>query len=143
MNPEREHELVAKFPDLFVGRTYPLTQSLMAFGCEHDDGWFNILFAMCDAINSHIHNGGWKFETPYTFVQIKEKFGGLRVYDFGRDDFIDGAISVAEKLAYNTCEICGASGVLSVAQGGYWLKTLCPQHQTELEYRVIDNAEIL
>lgn len=143
MSPEKEHELVVKFPDLFVGRTYPLTQSLMAFGCECDDGWFNIIFAMCDAIQRHVREGGWKFEQAYAFVQIKEKFAGLRVYDFGRDDFIDGVISVAETLSYNTCEICGAPGAVCVANGGYWLKTLCPQHKTELEYRLVDNNEML
>lgn len=42
--------------------------------------------------------------------QIKEKFGGLRIYYNGQDPYIDGLISMAEAWAYRTCEECGKPG---------------------------------
>lgn len=143
MSPEREHELVVKFPALFAGRTYPATESLMCFGCECDDGWFHILFSMCCSIDQHIRNGGWKYDDPYRFLQIKEKFGTLRVYDYGHDDFISGAISVAEDLSGLTCEVCGSPGVRCCARGGYWLKTLCRQHAEQQEYRPVETNDLV
>lgn len=143
MSPEKENELIIKYPALFAGRTLPLSTSLMGFGCECDDGWFNILNAMCNRLDEHIKNGNWHHETPYQFLQIKEKYAGLRVYDHGRDDYMDGVIDMAEQLSYFTCETCGAPGTVCCATGGYWLKTLCRAHMEEFEYRRIEKDDAL
>lgn len=143
MSPEKESALVIKYPSLFAGRTYPVTESLMGFGCECDDGWFGILNSLCAAIDTHIRNGGWTFDEPYRFFQIKEKYAGLRVYDHGHNDFIAGAIHVAENLSYQTCELCGSPGAVCCATGGYWLKTLCRQHMEEREYRLVERNEFV
>ena len=123
MSPEKEHELVTKYPTLFAGCDLPPTESLMCFGCECSDGWFGLLDALCASIDSHIkHN--WKHEYPYQFTQIKEKFGGLRVYDTGHDDTIFGMICMAETMSHQICELCGHPA--RVCSSGYWLRTLCP-----------------
>ena len=57
--------------------------------------------------------------------QIKQKFGGLRFYVTGDDQYINGLIAMAEEWAGNTCEICGARGRL---RSGKWLRTLCDEH---------------
>lgn len=124
MSPELEKQLVAKYPELFVDKDKPLTESLMAFGCECSDGWFAVLDGLCACIAEHIKNGHWQSEFPYRFSQIKEKYGGLRVYDWGHDDYIAGVIRMAEKMAYRTCELCGQPGQMCAA--GVWLRTLCP-----------------
>ncbi len=54
--------------------------------------------------------------------QIKEKFGGLRIYTERVCDEVDAAISAAEAQARKTCETCGKPG--SLRPGG-WFKTLC------------------
>lgn len=141
MSPEYENLLVTRYPALFSGRTFPLTESLMGFGCECDDGWFNILDTMCAALASAIKNGHWKNEEPYRFTQIKEKYAGLRVYDWGRTDYMDGIVDMAEALSYVTCETCGRPGVVCCAAGGYWLKTLCPDHAREFGYRTLEEAK--
>jgi len=45
-------------------------------------------------------------------AQIKQKFGGLRIYlDINQNfEAIQDTIQLAEWLAYRTCEVCGASG---------------------------------
>ncbi len=56
------------------------------------------------------------------FDQIKEKFGGLRIYHSGGDDYIDGLIGMAESFSYKICEVCGERGKPN--KGG-WIATLC------------------
>lgn len=123
MKAELEHELVNKYPNLFADRSLPPTKSLMCFGCDHGDGWFFIIESMCHQISQHISNGGWEYEDPYKFVQIKEKFGGLRVYDHGSNEYIRGVIDMAESMSYRVCELCGNQG--SKYHSGMWVKTLC------------------
>jgi hypothetical protein len=132
MRQELEEKLVEKYPSLFADRTRPPTESLMCFGCECDDGWFHILDSMCSLIDHHIKNGEWQYEQPYRFTQIKEKFGGLRVYDYGHDDYIQGVIDMAEEMAAKSCEVCGDKARTKAA--GAWLKTLCEKHASEMGY---------
>jgi hypothetical protein len=141
MSPELEHELVSNYPDLFRDKDKPPTESLMYFGCECGDGWFNILSLMCSCIQQHIKNGHWQYAEPYRFFQIKEKFAGLRVYDSGHDDYISGVIAMAETLSYHTCEECGNVGRVCCSKGGYWLRTLCPEHMDKLDYRRVEKNE--
>ena len=56
------------------------------------------------------------------FVQVKEKFGTLRIYTNGFDDYTDGVISMAESMSACTCEVCGIPGRQTT---GGWVRTLC------------------
>ena len=53
-------------------------------------------------------------DASIALLQIKEKFGGLRVYWQGNGlgdriwNQVDGAVSMAEYMAYKTCERCGS-----------------------------------
>ena len=58
-------------------------------------------------------------------TQIKEKFGGLRFYYDGGDEYIAGAVHLAESMSYKICEQCGEKGDL---RGVQWLYTACDQH---------------
>ena len=55
--------------------------------------------------------------------QIKEKFGGLRFYYNGGDDFVFGLTMFAESLSYRICETCGTT--LNVGQTNGWIYTCC------------------
>jgi hypothetical protein len=57
-----------------------------------------------------------------TLDQVKEKFGTLRFYYSGGDDYIDGMVSLAESLTGVTCEGCGNIGE---RRGGGWVHTYC------------------
>ena len=56
------------------------------------------------------------------FTQIKEKFGTLRMYTNGYDDYIDGVVALAEMMSSVTCEVCGVPGRQT---SGGWVRTLC------------------
>jgi len=63
--------------------------------------------------------------TQVTLDQVKEKFGTLRFYYSGGDDYIRGLVSMAESMSGVTCETCGKPGT---STGGGWIKTVCVEH---------------
>lgn len=91
MTNELSLKLFDKYPELFKHKK-DLQQSLMGFGFECDDGWFPIIYFMCEFL--HRRYQYWSKETQENFyvVQVKEKFGGLRFYmstypEFPQDSF--------------------------------------------------------
>lgn len=54
MKQELEKQLYQKYPKLFAQVGMSPTISCMAFGCDHNDGWFPIIKRMCGLIQSHI-----------------------------------------------------------------------------------------
>lgn len=64
-----------------------------------------------------------------TLDQVKEKFGTLRFYYTGGDDYIRGLVSMAESMSGVTCEQCGAPAERDSDNG--WVNTLCEKHRNE------------
>jgi hypothetical protein len=60
--------------------------------------------------------------------QVKEKFGTLRFYYSGGDEYISGIEAMADSMSAVTCETCGAPG--KPRKGG-WIQTLCDTHAEE------------
>jgi hypothetical protein len=94
-----------------------------------EDGWREIIETVSSSIAAAVaecHTG------EMTITQIKEKFGGLRIYTQSRglpDEVIekaDDAIELAEARSECTCETCGAAGVIHDRAG--WLTTRCEKH---------------
>lgn len=54
MKDELEDQLLRKYPRIFRDRYAPITRSLMAFGLEVGDGWYNIIEVLCSQIQGHI-----------------------------------------------------------------------------------------
>lgn len=119
MNAELEARLSELYPSLFRGQDMPVTANLMSFGCECSDGWFRLINTACSLIAANVKPDG---KTNFLFTQIKEKYGTLRMYSDGGDDYTDGVISMAEAMSGHTCELCGAPGKLG---GVGWLTTRC------------------
>jgi hypothetical protein len=116
---------------MMVNREKPMQETAMCWGFECGDGWFQILDSLMSNIQSHIDWNNKNFEKGYTqykqvpqvtLDQVKEKFGTLRFYYTGGDDYISGLVSMAESMSAVTCESCGYPG--KQTQGG-WIKTNC------------------
>lgn len=58
-----------------------------------------------------------------TVDQVKEKFGTLRFYYSGGDDYIRGLVSMAESMSGVTCETCGNPSQVQDDSG--WLRSIC------------------
>lgn len=59
-------------------------------------------------------------------VQVKEKFGTLRFYYNGGDDYVKGVMDMAESMSGVTCEQCGAPGK---SNDSGWIRTTCETHK--------------
>ncbi len=94
-------------------------------------GWWPIIEALCNNIQSHINLRNSKPDKaiPQVVVhQIKEKFGGLRFYYEGGDATVDGMVRMAESWASRHCEECGKPGT---SRSGGWIRTLCDEHEAK------------
>ena len=117
---DKRTELIAKYPRLFSQ-----TQCL-----EFHDGWLDLVTSICYTINSH-EKAQWKQNVDYVvFQQLKEKFGVLRVYYMGGDEYIHGAVRMAENYSSKVCETCGSPAqVVNLLAGTStktrWIKVLC------------------
>jgi hypothetical protein len=91
MSPELEHKLIKRYPGLFRDVNKSPKETLICFGAECGDGWFDILDNLCGFITNLQKNRSYflmkkdskciDFHCPdIVFSQIKEKFGTLRVY---------------------------------------------------------------
>ena len=120
MRKELTAKLFNEFPEFFKCREN-LRASLMAFGFECDDGWFDLIYKLMKDIKT-VHDT--EHEDFYV-VQVKEKFAGLRFYITGASREVLDLIHVAEEESYKTCEKCAKPGV--VRRKGGWYKTLCPE----------------
>jgi hypothetical protein len=134
MNRLLETRLASRWPEIFRGRGRPISESLMAFGCDHGDGWFALLDALCETLTNHARARG---RLPPEAIQIKEKYATLRFYiGAGGDDFDDGAISMAEDLSGRICEVSGLPGRECVRRG--WYATRAPDIAVREDYEVLE-----
>ena len=127
------NELIEKYPNLFVNKDNK-NEPIGCYGIECNDGWKEILSSLCFMIAQHERNieGNNKYlisqnrepveYEPVKFTQIKEKFGGLRVYYYGGNEYVRGLVGMAECWSYNTCEKCGEKGS---KRGKGWITVLC------------------
>jgi len=65
-----------------------------------------------------------------TLDQVKEKFGTLRFYYSGGDDYISGMVTMAEAMSGVICEDCGNPGE---RKGSGWVRTICEPCETKRE----------
>lgn len=116
MNENLEQKLFNDFPNLYKPQK-PETQTLMCFGFECSDGWYDLIYRMSEDLNK-IEDLPEGFE----IIQVKEKFGTLRVYTINGNEKAFERINQAEQESSKTCEVCGSPGFI---RGNRWLQTLC------------------
>lgn len=135
MDQQLQNQLFEKYPDLFSNKDKDIMHSCMGWGIEAGNGWYDIISSICWMIKQHENNVKWQTEYkqktdpdyqsdyfPVKFDQIKEKYGGLRMYFSGGDEYVEGLVSMGEAMSYKICEICGNKGEPN--KGG-WISTLC------------------
>jgi hypothetical protein len=91
-----------RYPKLFS------SEHLREIACY--PGWLNLLDGLCHELQPYlVANPG----VPQVVVrQVKEKFGGLRFYITGGDEFCRVAVLAAQEASLTVCEVCGQLGVL-------------------------------
>jgi len=130
MNKDLELKLVSKYPKILVDYKGDIMQTCMAWGMEHDDGWYKLLDKCMEKLQYFCNLCSKEGEEVQVVAdQIKEKFGTLSFYtsvhggDNIQHDIIDDIISEAEKKSAYTCEVTGEHG--EACKKGGWYRTLC------------------
>jgi hypothetical protein len=127
MKQDNEEYLCRVYPKMMVNHNLPMTETAMCWGFECGDGWFQILNQLMGNIQHYIDwkNKDGEVVPQVVLDQVKEKFGTLRFYYIGGDDYIRGLVAMAESMSGVTCEECGKPGI---STGGGWIRTVCIEH---------------
>lgn len=117
-------ELIRMYPELFGKPPLDPKTSLMCFGLEVVDGWLPILEELfeklsVDVLTKELHD--------FRISQVKEKFGGLRVYTKNGNETTAAMIREAVEKASHACDICVEPGKLK--QIGFLWATCCKRHE--------------
>ncbi len=132
MNKTLDNFLSENYPRIFEERSLTVYQSCMGRGFECGNGWFPLIDLLCHKIQNYIDTYN-RYNKPearipqVVFLQVKEKFGGLRIYHKGGDAYCEGLISMAESISYSFCEICGTGGCLHVGHTSGWIQSVCKE----------------
>ena len=142
MKQELDRELFDKYPEFFQGLKISKSITPIAFGFECGDGWFEILDKLMANMSNYIKSLPKYKKFVVDIVQVKEKFGTLRIYISEGDDKIYGLIRDAEIESSKTCEICGAKENVGRTQG--WIVTCCKncfeEGRTNVQsWKILDN----
>ena len=161
MKQELDELLCERYPKMMVNRNKDMKETCMCWGFECGDGWFNILDQLMSNIQHHIdwnlrqrqiavdYNSKAAPESmrkvpelvpQVTLDQVKEKFGTLRFYYTGGDNYIDGMVRMAESMSGVICEGCGNVGE---RRDGGWVHTYCTpcEEARELARKQYDEKE--
>jgi hypothetical protein len=123
MTEEWEKKLVEEFPTFFRDHGGDPRVTCMAFGVCVEKGWFPILFLLCDKIREESAKDS---SVDFKFLQIKEKFGTLRIYGSGGNQSIYDLIHKAEEDSAKVCERCGSTEEAEpLPTPTNWIKTHC------------------
>lgn len=100
-------------PGCVYYKGYNREQALESVG----PGWATLVNTIFDKVQTY---------TPGIIIsQVKEKYGGLRVYCESYNEEFNMFLIEVEKASFFVCEKCGATGKL---RGGSWYQTLCDEH---------------
>lgn len=118
MKAELEKQIIDIAPHMFIykGSDNP-QQSLICFGFQCDDGWFNLIKELVEKLKII------DIDKEIRVFQIKSKYAGLRFYIDHGINKIQNLISEYEIKSESVCEECGKDS--KVRNSGYWLYTLC------------------
>jgi hypothetical protein len=105
MRRELEQKLVERWPSWF-NVTGNQRETRMADGFAHRDGWFNTVLRLNEDLEPLVAEAEKVTGRPFEVLQVKQKFGGLRIYVSHRTDAILQRIEIGELESLRTCEVC-------------------------------------
>ncbi|MFG8897654.1 antitoxin Xre/MbcA/ParS toxin-binding domain-containing protein [Pseudomonas aeruginosa] len=138
MNNFNEKRLASDYSILLFGRDSPEGK---VFGFECLDGWTNLIEAALRFISRYSE----LMSITVRIVQVKEKFGLLRIYTTGGDEYVDLVADILELISGEVCERCGRCGRITSLEG--WMQTRCNRHFglshcAGVEVRSVDNCYV-
>ncbi len=132
MTPENTEKLYQAFPRLYRGQNKSLQESSMRWGFQCDNGWFDLIWNLSQAIEELARQEGLEPQSDDwpEATQVKEKLGTLRFHLKNHNDSIHALIDQAREDSEKICEVCGAPSQ-QVDNAWHWVKSLCSKHAEE------------
>lgn len=122
MQKHIEKTFIETFPQLFADMYGDPKVTCLAFGCDHGEGWYELLWTLCENIQKELDRHP---EPDFKFTQVKQKFGRLIVYHTNsQNDAIYQLIDNAMEESASICEQCGSTDLVSMLSQGY-ITPLC------------------
>lgn len=92
---------------------------------EHDlpEGWFELFLQACEDIREPLVKAG-DLDT-FRFLQVKEKYGQMRLYHSGASEEVNDILDKYEFLSEQICSECGQPAV-AMTRG--WICPYCGEH---------------
>jgi hypothetical protein len=115
-----QSEIIKKYPELFGEAPYDPRKTLIAFGLEVSENWLPTLDKGFQEIADIVKKENLN---DFRIIQVKEKFGGLRVYSRYSIDEIDEIIDRMETEVETICEKCGSTEGKFRSNG--WMRITC------------------
>jgi hypothetical protein len=156
MRKELDEKLCAEYPLIFRDRHGDMSQTCMVWGFDCDDGWYNIIDAMCANIQCHIDNRleniKWAEKWNATVNDLDHEWTGIverKEREVPKPVEQVVAIQVKEKFGTLRFYFGGGDaytdGIVSMAESmsgrtcevcgapgtgtkGRWIRTLCEEH---------------
>lgn len=152
MDSNLQQQLYDKYPLLFAQKDLDNTQTAMCWGIGCGNGWYDLIDTVCNEIQELIDEPLHTIELYQGFikqnpngesvgayqqliaqaqekvipqveiVQVKEKWGSLRIYLNHYNPEINSILSFAENMSSKTCEKCGNKGYPASTS---WIMSLC------------------
>ena len=111
MTKELEQRLIERWPSWFNVTGDP-RHTLMPLGFVHGDGWFLIVWRLCEDLEPLVAKAEKESGKSFEVLQVKEKLGTLRFYVSQHTEEIGERINSAQEESSRTCEVCGQSASL-------------------------------
>jgi len=136
MTPESDAKLRAAYPLVFQ---YPLMND-EPIRCG--EGWFHLLWLLCGGLQETIEEVGFAALdhsdpqavadfSQWRAVQVKEKFGALRLYLHRETSEMTTLLDLAERLSQHVCDVCGKPGKQrsgDAVERPMLVRTRCDEH---------------
>jgi hypothetical protein len=92
---------------------------------EYDlpEGWMKLFLQCCEDIKEPLIKAG-QFKT-FRFMQVKEKYGQMRLYTDGAPEAVHSILDKYEFLSEQVCSVCGKPAT-AMTRG--WICPYCDEH---------------
>ena len=92
---------------------------------EHDlpEGWLELFLQACEDIKEPLEKAGDL--DKFRFMQVKEKFGRMRMYTNGATEEVNDILDKYEFLSEQVCSECGKPAI-AMTRG--WICPFCDEH---------------
>jgi hypothetical protein len=138
---EFDKYMCSKYPNQFVERNLPMSETCMCWGFDIGKGWYKILDSLCSKFDAIEKATG----IVTTFQQVKEKYGSARFYCHPNaekskldpqdvEKFFDMIYDLearAEEKSSSTCSECGNYRYYDI-NVGRWIYDVCPKCFTNI-----------